>query len=313
MKAVRIKYTYRLLKTIGTKTMGKKNISLGSFVVNNDSFPYLIAEIGINHNGDLQIAKKLIDAANVCGWDCVKFQKRTPDIAVPDSQKNELRDTPWGRMTYLEYKKKIEFEKEEYDYIDKYCKEKPIAWTASPWDIQSLEFLLQYDLPFLKIASASNQSFEMLKIACEYHIPLLVSTGMSSLEELDNLVSFLEKYSNGEYILLHTNSAYPTPNNEINLRMITTLQERYDCLVGYSGHEKDLEPSVVAVSLGAKVIERHITLDHNMWGTDQRSSLSVTAMSLLHGRIKDIQEMMGDGIKRISPSEKLVRKKLRGD
>ncbi len=292
--------------------MPSKEICLGKYIINDDSFPYLIAEIGINHNGDIQIAKKLIDAANACGWNCVKFQKRTPDIAVPDHQKNELRETPWGTMTYLDYKKRIEFEKEQYDYINDYCKEKPIAWTASPWDIPSLEFLLQYDLPFLKIASAGNQSFDMIKLACDSKLPLLISTGMSTLQELDTLIDFLEKYSNGEYMLLHTNSAYPTPNNELNLNMIRTLKERYDCLVGYSGHEQDLEPSVVAVSLGAKVIERHVTLDHNMWGTDQKASLSVTAMSMLHGRIKDIQDMMGDGQKAVTPAEQSVRKKLRG-
>jgi N-acetylneuraminate synthase len=273
----------------------------------------VIAEIGINHNGDLQIAKKLIDAANACMWNCVKFQKREPDIAVPEAQKNVMRDTPWGRITYLEYKKKVEFGKKEYDYIDAYCKEKPIAWSASPWDVPSLEFLLQYDVPFIKIASASNMNKNILKLACESRKPLLVSTGMSTMEELDEMVEFLEKYSDGNYILLHTNSTYPTPQDELNLRMITTLRERYHCLVGYSGHEIDLEPTVVATSLGAKVIERHVTLDHDMWGTDQAASLSVSAMAMLYGRIKNILEMMGDGNKVLSESEKKVREKLRGN
>lgn len=293
--------------------MALQQIKLGDYTINEDSFPYIIAEIGINHNGDMQIAKKLIDAANACLWNCVKFQKREPEIAVPEEQKNVIRDTPWGKMTYLEYKKKIEFGKKEYDYIDKYCKEKPIAWTASPWDIPSLEFLLEYDLPFIKIASASNANRNLLKLACESKKPLLVSTGMSSLEEVDETVNFLEKYSSGNYILMHTNSAYPTPASELNLRMITTLKKRYNCLVGYSGHEMDLEPTVVAVSLGAKVIERHITLDHNMWGTDQAASLSVTAMSMLQGRMKEILLMLGDGKKNITESEKEVRKKLRGN
>ena len=261
----------------------------------------------------MQIAKKLIDAANACLWNCVKFQKREPEIAVPEAQKNVIRDTPWGKMTYLEYKKKIEFGKKEYDYIDKYCKEKPIAWTASPWDIPSLEFLLEYDLPFIKIASASNANRDLLKLACESKKPLLVSTGMSSLEEVDETVNFLEKYSSGNYILMHTNSAYPTPASELNLRMITTLKKRYNCLVGYSGHEIDLEPSVVAISLGAKVIERHVTLDRDMWGTDQAASLSVTAMAMLQGRMKEILLMLGDGEKTITESEKEVRRKLRGE
>lgn len=292
--------------------MAKQEIMLGNYKVNNNSFPYLIAEIGINHNGDMQIAKKLIDASNACSWNCVKFQKREPDIAVPEAQKNVMRDTPWGRMTYLEYKKKIEFGKSEYDYIDQYCKEKPIAWTASPWDIPSLEFLLKYDIPFIKIASASNADKDLLKLACESGKPLIVSTGMSTLEEIDDTVEFLEKYSDGNFILMHTNSAYPAPAKELNLRMITTLRERYECLVGYSGHEIDLEPTVVASSLGAKVIERHVTLDGEMWGTDQAASLSITAMSMLTGRVKDILKMLGNGEKNITGKEKEVRMKLRG-
>lgn len=293
--------------------MANKEIWLGDYLVNEHSFPYMIAEIGINHNGDLQIAKKLIDAANACLWNCVKFQKREPDIAVPEAQKNVMRDTPWGRITYLEYKKKIEFGKEEYDYIDKYCREKPLAWTASPWDIPSLEFLLDYDLPFIKIASAGNADRDMMKLACESGKPLLVSTGMSTLEETDTMVDFLEKHSNGDYILLHTNSVYPTPAEEINLRMIKTLRERYHCLVGYSGHEQDLEPSVVATAVGAKVIERHITLDHNMWGTDQAASLSVAAMAMLQGRMKEVLVMLGTGEKTVTEKEKEVRRKLRGN
>lgn len=292
--------------------MANKEIKLGDYVVNETSFPYLIAEIGINHNGDIQIAKKLIDAANACGWNCVKFQKRTPDIAVPEAQKNVIRSTPWGDMTYLDYKKRVEFEKAEYDYIDSYCMEKPIAWTASPWDVPSTEFLLKYDIPFLKIASASNLNFDILKLACESGKPLLVSTGMSTIEEIDSTVDFLEKNTNGDYILLHTNSAYPSPQDELNLRMIETLRERYDCLVGYSGHEYDIEPTVVATSLGAKVLERHVTLSHDMWGTDQAASLEIDGMYKVSGRIRNILEMMGNGVKVMSGAEAKAREKLRG-
>ncbi len=292
--------------------MARKEILLGNYIVNENSSPYVIAEIGINHNGDLQIAKKLIDAANACGWNCVKFQKREPEIAVPEVQKNVMRDTPWGKITYLEYKKKVEFGNVEYDYINKYCKEKPIAWSASPWDIPSLKFLLKYDLPFLKIASAMNMNRDLVKLACESRKPLLVSTGMSTLHDLDSLVELLEKYSDGNYILMHTNSTYPTPASELNLRMIITLRERYHCLVGYSGHEMDLEPSVVAAALGAKIIERHVTLDHSMWGTDQQASLSVGAMAMLQGRLKEVLAMLGDGEKNITEKEREVRKKLRG-
>jgi Sialic acid synthase len=292
--------------------VARKEILLGNYIVNENSSPYVIAEIGINHNGDLQIAKKLIDAANACGWNCVKFQKREPEIAVPEVQKNVMRDTPWGKITYLEYKKKVEFGNVEYDYINKYCKEKPIAWSASPWDIPSLKFLLKYDLPFLKIASAMNMNRDLVKLACESRKPLLVSTGMSTLHDLDSLVELLEKYSDGNYILMHTNSTYPTPASELNLRMIITLRERYHCLVGYSGHEMDLEPSVVAAALGAKIIERHVTLDHSMWGTDQQASLSVGAMAMLQGRLKEVLAMLGDGEKNITEKEREVRKKLRG-
>ncbi|MCM1217925.1 MAG: N-acetylneuraminate synthase family protein [Lachnospiraceae bacterium] len=293
--------------------MAKQEIKLGNYIINENAFPYIIAEIGINHNGDLQIAKKLIDAANACLWNCVKFQKRDPDIAIPEKQKNVMKETPWGKITYLEYKKKIEFGKAEYDYIEKYCREKPIAWSASPWDIPSLEFLLDYDLPFIKIASAGNADQNMMKLACESGKPLLISTGMSTLQELDEMVEFLEKYSDGSYILLHTNSAYPVPAEELNLRMIKTLRERYHCLVGYSGHEQDLEPTVVATALGAKVIERHVTLDHNMWGTDHAASLTVAAMAMLQGRMKEVLVILGNGEKSITQREKEVREKLRGN
>ncbi|WP_026655717.1 MULTISPECIES: N-acetylneuraminate synthase family protein [unclassified Butyrivibrio] len=286
-------------------------IKLGSKIVGDGEEPYFIAEIGINHNGDINVAKRLIDASYAIGWDCVKFQKRTPDIAVPDSQKNVMRSTPWGEMTYLEYKKRIEFEKSEYDYIDDYCKEKPISWTASPWDMPSLEFLLNYDVPFIKLASAANGNIELIKAACKSGKPILMSTGMCTQEELDKAVSVLEDYSNGEYALMHTNSVYPAPIDNLNLRYITTLKERYNCVVGYSGHEQNLEPTVAAVTLGANIIERHVTLSHNMWGTDQKASLEINAMFMLYHRCIDIIKMMGDGEKKLEEDELAVRKKLR--
>lgn len=293
--------------------MARKEIVLGNKTVYEHSAPYFIAEIGINHNGDLQIAKRLIDASYATGWDCVKFQKRTPEIAVPESQKNKQKKTPWGDMTYLEYKKHIEFGEKDYNYIDKYCGEKPINWSASPWDMKSLEFLLNYNIPFIKIASALNQNEELIKMAGESGRPILLSTGMSTLEEMDNSVNYLEKYTNGNYILLHTNSTYPTPNNELNLSLIRTIKERYHCLVGYSGHEDNLEPTVIAVALGACVIERHITLSHDMWGSDQKSSLEVHAMDILHKRVNGIPEMLGDGVKKLSNSEVAKRMSLRGN
>ena len=288
-----------------------KQICLGNRLVGDGCDPYFIAEIGINHNGDLQVAKRLIDASFAIGWDCVKFQKRTPDIAVPESQKSVMRSTPWGEMTYLEYKKRIEFGKEEYDYIDKYCREKPLSWTASPWDIPSLEFLLNYDIPFIKLASATNGSNELIKKACESGKPIIMSTGMSTQEELDKAVDLLERYSDGNFALLHTNSVYPAPIDELNLKYIQTLKKRYGCVVGYSGHEQNLEPTVAAVTLGADIVERHVTLSHDMWGTDQKASLEINAMYLLYRRCIDIKQMLGDGEKKLKDDEMAVRKKLR--
>ena len=292
--------------------MAKKEIVIGSEVIRENKDPYLIAEIGINHNGDLQIAKRLIDAAFACRWNAVKFQKRVPEIAVPEAQKSVMRDTPWGRMTYLEYKKRIEFGQEEYDYIDRYCREKPIDWTASPWDIPSLRFLLQYDVPFIKIASATLTNDEILTEAAESGKVIVLSTGMSTMAEIDHAAELLEKHADGNYILMHTNSTYPADHLDLNLSMITTLRERYGCLVGYSGHEADLEPSVVAGVLGAVMIERHVTISHELWGTDQKASLEVPAMGMLAGRIRNVHGMMGTGEKVLSEGELAVRKKLRG-
>jgi N-acetylneuraminate synthase len=292
--------------------MANKEIKIRDYIINDSSEPYMIAEIGINHNGDMQIAKKLIDAANATNWNCVKFQKRTPDLAVPESQKSVMRDTPWGRMTYLEYKHRIEFGKEEYDFIDSYCRSKPLDWTASPWDIPSLEFLLRYDVPFIKIASATNANTELIKLAAQSGKPLMVSTGMSTLAEIDTLVNTLEKESKGNYILMYTNSAYPTPNNELNLNGIKTLKQRYDCLVGYSGHEEDVRPSLMIVSMGAVAIERHVTLSHTMWGSDHMASLEVHGMDILKKRILGVKEMLGNGEIGISENEMETRKKLKG-
>ena len=292
--------------------MAKKEIVIGSEVIRENKDPYLIAEIGINHNGDLQIAKRLIDAAFACRWNAVKFQKRVPEIAVPEAQKSVMRDTPWGRMTYLEYKKRIEFGQEEYDYIDRYCREKPIDWTASPWDIPSLRFLLQYDVPFIKIASATLTNDEILTEAAESGKVIVLSTGMSTMAEIDHAAELLEKHADGNYILMHTNSTYPADHLDLNLSMITTLRERYGCLVGYSGHEADLEPSVVAGVLGAVMIERHVTISHELWGTDQKASLEVPAMGMLAGRLRNIHAMMGSGVKVLCEKELAVRKKLRG-
>jgi N-acetylneuraminate synthase len=281
------------------------------FDFNSLEKPYFIAEIGINHNGDLQIAKRLIDASFGCEWGCVKFQKRNPDVAVPEHEKNKPRETPWGTMTYLEYKHRIEFGKKEYDYINRYCAEKPIDWTVSVWDLDSLKFALQYDLKFLKIPSAMLTHKELLKEAAASGVPILLSSGMSTLEEIDAAVAIVSAKAKS-YALLHCTSTYPAPPKELNLRVIPALRQRYGCTIGYSGHEHDLEPTVIAVALGAKIIERHITLDHSMWGTDQASSLEVHAMSLLRRRVANIEDMLGSSEKKVTESEMPIRKKLRG-
>ncbi len=289
-----------------------KTIALDGRFIGEGQPVYLIAEIGLNHNGDMQIAKKLIDASFATGWDCVKFQKRTPELCVPEHQRNVMRDTPWGRMTYMEYRYRVEFEKEQYDCIDMYCREKPIAWTASFWDLKSLEFLLKYDIPFLKVPSAKLTEHEFLAESAKSGKLVILSTGMSTVEEVDAAVEVLEKHSKGNYILMHTNSTYPAPPEDLNLRVISFLKDRYRCIIGYSGHEYDLEPTVLAVSLGASVVERHVTLDHAMWGSDQFASLEVHAMDLLNKRIKNINVVLGDGVKKVSEKEMEVRKKLRG-
>jgi len=212
----------------------------------------------------------------------------------------------------LEYKKRMEFGKNEYDYIDKYCNQKPISWTASVWDVPSVDFIAQYDVPFIKIPSAKLMDTELLIRACYTGKPLVVSTGMSTLEEIDRAVEILRRHSTN-FILLHCNSAYPAPKIELNLKCIQTLQNRYKCPVGYSGHEDDLEPTVYAAVLGVKFFERHITLNHMMWGTDQASSLEVMGMDILRKRIKDIDMILGNGEKKVTENEIPIRNKLRGD
>ena len=273
---------------------------------------YIIAEIGINHNGDIKIAKKLIDIAKVAGCDVVKFQKRNPDICVPEHQKSVMRDTPWGRMTYLEYKYKVEFNKEEYDDIDSYCKHRDIQWSASPWDLDSLEFLTQYDIPFIKIPSALLTDLELIKESTKTGKKIIISTGMSTIEEVDDAVNIILKTnSKTKFAVLHCNSSYPAPNNDLNLNCIQTLQQRYNCEVGYSGHEFGLTTTIATICLGATIIERHITLDRTMWGTDQMCSVEPQGLIKLVRGIKELQGALGDGKKVVTETEKPIRDKLR--
>ncbi len=272
---------------------------------------YIIAEIGINHNGCLDTAKRLIDIASLSGCDAVKFQKRNPDVCVPEHQKSVPRETPWGTMSYLEYKYRMEFEKEEYDQIDEYCKSKGIAWSASPWDMDSLDFLEQYDLPFIKMPSAMLTHEELMRACARTGKKVIFSTGMSTLDEIDKAVDWLRE-ENCEFALLHCNSTYPAPLEDLNLKCIQTLKERYECEVGYSGHEFRLGTTVSSVYLGATIVERHITLDRTMWGSDHLGSLEPQGLIKLVKGIRELEIALGDGVKRLTEGELPARKKLRG-
>tara|TARA_S200002703_G_scaffold31439_3_gene27505 strand:- start:8396 stop:9247 length:852 start_codon:yes stop_codon:yes gene_type:complete len=279
---------------------------------------YIIGEIGINHQGDINIAKRLIDIAAAAGCDAVKFQKRNPDVCVPEAQKTKPRSWQGEDMTYLEYKYKVEFGREEYDEIDRYCKQQGIAWSASPWDMDSVEFLQNYNLPFIKLPSASLTNDELLTACIERFPKVIFSTGMSTEEEIDHAVDTLRTaksfYNKTEPIgLLHCNSTYPAPVDELNLSAIKTLAKKYnDFEIGYSGHEFRLGTSVAAVFLGASIIERHITLDRTMEGSDHMSSVEPQGLFKLVSGIRELELAYGDGVIKVTESEKPVRAKLRG-
>lgn len=268
-----------------------------------------IAEIGINHNGSLDIAKELIKIAKDCGVDVVKFQKRNPDICVPESQKNIIKDTVFGEMRYIDYKYKIEFGKDEYDEIDKYCKEIGILWTSSVWDIDSLNFINNYDVPFIKLASACITDYKLIEKLNELRIPVIISTGMSTEEEIDNAINLLKDNLIG---ILHCNSSYPSKNEEIDLNYMSILKTKYPKYqIGYSGHEKGYLPTIIAKTLGADILERHITLDKNMKGSDHKASLNPKELKQLMIYIKSIPNIMGGFKKNIYSSEIEMRNKLR--
>ena len=281
---------------------------------------YIIGEIGINHQGDLSIAKRLIDIAAAAGCDAVKFQKRNPDICVPEEQKNKPRTWQGEEMTYLEYKYKVEFGEEEYDEIDDYCKKQGIAWSASPWDMDSLKFLGRYDIPFIKVPSAMITNLELLEGCVRTGKRVIFSTGMSTPDEIEAAVSTL-RVAKDLYVslkdhkigLLHCNSTYPAPINELNLSAIQTLQKKYpDFEIGYSGHEMTLGTTVSSVLLGASIIERHITLDRNMEGSDHSASVTPWGLFKLVSGIRELEAAYGYGVIKVTESEIPVRKKLRG-
>ncbi|MFV0633667.1 N-acetylneuraminate synthase family protein, partial [Demequina sp.] len=284
------------------------SVKIGDVAIGDGLPVYVIAEIGLNHNGSVENAKKLIDVAVEAGAQAVKFQKRTPDIATPEHMKATPRETPWGTMTYLEYRYKVEFEQAEYSEIDAYCKEKGVVWFASPWDEPSVDFLESMDTVAYKIASASVTDLGMLRKIKATGKPVILSTGMSTIEQIDTAVETLGK---DNLIILHATSTYPLPPEEANLRMIDTLKERYGVPVGYSGHEPGLQISVAAVALGAVAVERHITLDRTMWGSDHAASLEPKGFENLCRDIRIIEQAMGDGVKKVFPGELAPLSKLR--
>jgi N-acetylneuraminate synthase len=271
---------------------------------------YVIGEIGVNHNGDMENVKALIDLAVRCNLNAVKFQKRTPDICTPPAVRDTIRETPWGPMTYLEYRTRIELSKDNYVEIDRYCKEVGIDWFASSWDVQSTAFLDQFQPKFQKVASAMNSNVEFLEDLAKRRIFTFISTGMSTIKEIEIAVNIFAR-AKCPYMLFHTTSTYPATDSILNLESIRTLQSRFGVPIGYSGHESSTFPSQVAAVIGARVIERHITLDRAMWGSDQAASLSEQGLHELVTSLPRIPQMLGDGVKKIEPGEADAAKRLR--
>ncbi len=269
---------------------------------------YVIAEIGINHNGDLEIAKKLIDAAALAGCDAVKFQKRTPELCVPAEQRDLKRETPWGIMTYLEYRRRVEFGEAEYGVIDRYCSDKSIAWFASCWDEASVDFIERFEPACHKVASASLTDDALLAKISGTGRPVILSTGMSTMEQIRHAASLFDRE---RLLIAHSTSTYPCKPEELNLKMIATLKEEFDVPIGYSGHEVGLQTTVGAVVLGATFVERHITLDRAMWGSDQAASVEPWGLMRLVRDIRVVEASLGDGEKRVFDSELEPMKRLR--
>ena len=274
---------------------------------------YVIAEIGINHNGSLDIAKKLIDEAVAAKADAVKFQKRTPEICVPKDQWDIMRDTPWGRMSYINYKRKTEFGYEEYAEIDAYCKARAIDWFVSTWDTEAVDFMEQFDTPMYKLASASLTDGLLIERILHTGKPLMLSTGMSTMREIDSAVKHVQSFrKNYPLMIAHSTSAYPCKPEELNLKMIDTLRGLFpNAPIGYSGHETGLSTTLAAVVMGAAFVERHFTLDRAMWGSDHAASVEPQGMQRLVRDIRDVETALGDGVKKVYDSEIAPMKRLR--
>ena len=286
-----------------------REIRLGDRMVGDGHPAYIIAEIGINHNGDLGIAKQMIDAAVHAGADAVKFQKRMPEISTPPDQQTQMRETPWGYITYLEYRHKVEFNEEQYCEIEAHCKQKGIPWLVSVWDEPSVDFMEKFETPAYKIPSASLTDLGLIRKARATGKPIILSTGMSTMEQIHQGVKVAGEK---DLILMHCTSTYPCEPEELNLKMVETLRREFPNIpIGYSGHEVGLVPSAVAVALGACMVERHMTLDRAMWGTDQAASVEPGGFERLIKYIRVSEVALGDGIKKVYASEQSSLKKLR--
>ena len=283
-------------------------VEIGGVKVGAGQPVYIIGEIGINHNGELENCKKLIDVAAAAGCNAVKFQKRTPELCVPEAQKSVTRETPWGIMTYLEYRHRIELNQDQYSEIDRYAKSKGLHWFASCWDIPSVDFIDRFDPVAYKIASASLTDDALLRHVASRGKPVILSTGMSTLEEIERAVAVFDK---SRLLITHATSTYPCSPDELNLRVMGNLRNRFNVPVGYSGHETGLQTTVAAVALGACIVERHITLDRAMWGTDQAASVEPAGLHRLVRDIRVVERAFGDGVKRVYASELPIRAKLR--
>jgi len=286
-----------------------REIKIGNRMVGDGHQAYVIAEIGINHNGDLGIAKQMIDAAVHSGADAVKFQKRTPEVCTPPEQQKQMRETPWGYITYLDYRYKVEFSEEQYKEIDRYCKEKKIDWMVSVWDEQSVDFMEKFDTPAYKVPSASLTDHNLLKYTRKTGKPVIISTGMSTMDQIKRGV---DAVGDDNLLIMHCTSTYPCEPEELNLKMIETLRAKFPKNpIGYSGHEVGLVPTALAVALGACSVERHLTLDRAMWGSDQAASVEPLGFEKLVKYIRVTEASLGDGVKKVYESEKGSLKKLR--
>jgi N-acetylneuraminate synthase len=285
-----------------------KVIKIGNKLVGDGCPTYIVAEAGINHNGELETAKRLIDAAVLAGCDAVKFQKRTPELCVPPEQRNLMRETPWGMMTYMQYRERVEFGQKEYQEIDLYCRQRGITWFVSAWDVKSVDFMEAFNPVCYKVASATITDLKLLRRIREAGHPVILSTGMSTLDQIRSAVAELDKE---RLIITHATSTYPCKADELNLNVIAALKAEFGVPVGYSGHEVGLQTTYAAVVLGACLVERHITLDRAMWGSDQAASVEPSGFSRLVRDIRTIEKAMGDGKKRVFDSEIPVMKKLR--